>query len=190
MQTKDALRYVYHIDARDVIRFVSPEWVGFARENNAEHLTPQATIGASLWHFIAGEETRDLYRLLLQKVRSEQQVITFPFRCDSPTCRRFMQLVLSPLPDDGIELCGAMLRIEARDRVALLEPSRRPSDQWLTICSWCKRVFVTACGWLEIEEAVAHLELFGSLELPNLTGGVCRDCRRQIERELYGDDPM
>jgi hypothetical protein len=188
MPTKGACRYVYRIDARDVITFVSPEWVEFARANHARHLTPQSTIGASLWHFIAGEETRDLYRLLLQKVRSAQKALTLPFRCDSPTCRRFMQLGLALLPDDGIEISCVVLRIEDRERVALLDPARRHSDQWLTICSWCKRVLVPACGWLEIEDAVARLDLFGSLELPNLTGGVCPDCRRQIERELYGED--
>jgi hypothetical protein len=65
----------------------------------------------------------------------------------------------------------------------MLDPLETHSDQWLTICSWCKRLPVSDFGWLEIEDAVARLKRFGSQLLPTLTGGLCPDCKRQIERE-------
>jgi hypothetical protein len=179
-------RYVYRIDARDFITFVSPQWIAFARDNDAAHLALRSPLGESLWRFIDGEATRDLYHVLFQRVRTQSRPITIPFRCDSPSVRRFMGLTMSPLPDDGIELCGSLLRHERRQRVDILNSAVKRSDQWLTVCSWCKRAHVPEFGWVEIEEAIVCLNVSNSPVLPNLTGGICSDCRRRIEGELYG----
>lgn len=188
MSSEICLKYVYRIDARDYITFVSPEWRAFACENDAAHLARHSTLGASLWRFIDGEATRDLYHVLFQRVRSRSGPITIPFRCDSPSLRRFMTLTLLPLPDNGIELWGTLLRSERRQRVDILDSAVERSDQWLTVCSWCKRAHVSECGWVEIEEAVVHLNVASAPAPPNLTGGICADCRRRIEAELYGDE--
>ena len=185
MSSEAPRQYVYHIDARDYITFVSSEWQAFARDNNAAHLAQRSPLGESLWQFIDDEATRDLYHVLFQRVRSQPRSITIPFRCDSPTLRRFMALMLSPLADDGIELCGSLLRCERRRRVDILDSMVRRSDQWLTVCSWCKRACVPEYGWMEIEEAIVRLNISDSHALPNLTGGICTDCRRRIEHDLY-----
>jgi hypothetical protein len=58
------------------------------------------------------------------------------------------------------------------------------SGEFVTVCSWCKRVEVAAGRWQEVEEAVVTLDIFDLLPLPSLTHGVCDACRQMLESEL------
>jgi hypothetical protein len=54
----------------------------------------------------------------------------------------------------------------------------------VVICSWCKKVKVPDLGFVEIEEAVRTLDLFGEPLLPRLTHGSCEPCTRKMREEL------
>ena len=56
-----------------------------------------------LWRFIADPETTYLYKQIFAKIRSGKSPVRIPFRCDSPECRRFMEMKLSLLAGDSIE---------------------------------------------------------------------------------------
>lgn len=169
-------RYRYTVDALDVITSVSPTWLAFAQENGAPELTYQAVIGNSLWHFIDGSETIELYQAILQRVRASFSRIVVPFRCDSPTLRRYMRLELICQPHGSVQFDGILERVEPTEQHNLLDPRFPRSCNVLTLCSCCKRALVEPSGWLEIEDAVARLHLLEKEQTPQLRNAVCPDC--------------
>lgn len=175
-QSSNATEFSYELDAENRLRAVSPAWLDFALANEANSLTPEERVlGRSVWSFVAGEESRRLYGLIFQKARSLGRPISVPFRCDSPTVRRFMVLKIEPLADGGLHLTGVLERLERRPYTPLLDLQTKRSKDILEICSACKRVKTTR-GWLEIEDAARELYLFKTTELPQLEHRVCTDC--------------
>lgn len=173
--------YRYSVDAADTIIAVDDAWLAFARDNDAPHLGEEAVIGAPLFGFLYGDETKRLYRLLLDRVRSTRRTLTVPFRCDGPKVRRFMELRIELRDADQVEFAGRMIHEERRPAVRLLDPSVARSGETLVICAWCKKVRIENGNWGEVEEAVSRLGLFESMALPDLIHGVCDACLEQVE---------
>jgi len=174
---RDTRRYIYRLDATDRIVWVNDAWLAFARENDAAALAAETVLYRPLWDFITNTEVQHLYGLIFDKVRSTGSVVTLPFRCDSPTRRRFMELVVGPEPQQTLNLASRLLWEEPREPVALLEAARPHSERFLTICSWCKRVLLAHGQWAEVEVAMRSLDTFQEPVLPRLTHGICPSCR-------------
>lgn len=175
---EDGRVFIHTIDPGENISGVNDEWVEFARENGAPELAREAVVGRAIWEFVAGRETRHISRLLLYKARSGKSV-TVPYRCDSPGLRRFMEMEIVPLEGGSVDFRSRVLRVEPREPVPLLDPESARGDDFLTICSWCRRARVVS-GWVELDEAVKTLQLFSSAPLPQLTHGMCQDCARLV----------
>jgi hypothetical protein len=185
--------FVYRLDAQDRIVHVNRAWLSFAAENESDALTPEAVLDRPLWDFIADKETRQVYRMILTRVRSSGKEVYIPFRCDSPGIRRFMEMEIARLPEGAVEFRCRLIRAEKRLPIALLDPAADRSDELLQICGWCKRINLDG-GWVEAEEAVKRLDLFGAERLPGLTHGICPDCHATAMREIErtrgeGDSP-
>lgn len=174
--------FIHTADADGNIAAVNDEWVEFARENGAPELGREAVVGRALWEFMEGRETRHISRLLLDKVRSTGKGLTIPYRCDSPALRRFMEMEIAPVDNGFVEFRSRVLRIEKRVPVLLLDPHAGRSDEFLTICSWCRRAR-TGSEWIELDEAVKKLDLFSSASLPQLTHGICQDCAKLVKKK-------
>ena len=169
---------IYEIDGNDCLVAVNEAWAVAAREGQAEFLIQDAVLQHSLWDFVRDRETRMIYDMLFLKVRGLQTFLDFEYRCDTPYQRRLMQMELHAGDDDHICLINTILRQEERPYTRLLDPMAVRSDEFLNICSWCKQVELATLGiWVEIEEAVQHFRLFDSPVLPQLSHGICPDCR-------------
>ncbi len=173
----------YRLDSRDCIVCVDQTWTRFAEENEAGELADGA-IGAPIWQFMTGE-ARHLYEMLFASVRADGRVIAVPFRCDSPTTRRYMKLTVSPVADQGLAIVGRLLKCEERPFVGLLDDTR-PADttEFVTICSWCKHVRLADGSWCEVESAVQALRLFEKELLPSLTHGICPSCEEKMRAAI------
>ena len=147
----DQRRFIWAIDDADKIVRVNDVWLAFAGENTAPQLTASLVLNQPLWHFIQGQETRYLYQQIFSRVRAGVSPVKFPFRCDSPDCRRFMEMKLSLLPGGAIEFISRILREEWREPVDLLDNSQDRSGEFLKVCSWCKKINIPGQGWGEIE---------------------------------------
>ncbi len=188
----DHRSFIWVIDDADKIVSVNDEWLAFAQENGAPQLTAAAVLNQSLWPFIQGMETAYLYKKIFDRVRTGVSPVGFPFRCDSPDCRRFMKMTLSLLGGQAIQFKSQIVREEWRTPVDLLDQSRERSGELLRICSWCKLVYIPGQGWGEIEEAVRALDLFGKPSVPETTHTICPNCHEAINLELnleLGDLP-
>jgi hypothetical protein len=180
----DQRSFIWIIDDADKIVRVNDDWLAFARENTAPQLTASVVLDQHIWRFIQGQETSYLYRQIFSRVRAGKSPIKFPFRCDSPDCRRFMEMHVALLPGDAIQFTAHMLREEWRDPVDLLDASRDRSGEFLKICSWCKKINIPGQGWGEIEAAIGPLDLFGHHTTPRMTHTICDSCYGAIKLEL------
>jgi hypothetical protein len=181
---RDQRSFIWTIDAADKIVHVNAAWMAFACENTAPQLTAAAVLDQSVWRFIQGQETTYLYQQIFHRVRTGEVPVKFPFRCDSPDCRRFMEMELALLPDAAIQFTAHILREEWRDPVDLLDASRNRTGEFVKVCSWCKKINIPGRGWGEIEAAVSALDLFGHHSMPRMTHTICDSCRSALRLEL------
>jgi hypothetical protein len=173
-----AATYHYSIDRDNHLVSVSNTWLDFARENDAPELTRERVVDCSIWDFVAGAKTREIYEMLFAWVRDRGAVISVPFRCDSPDRMRFMKLQLTPSEDAGIDLAAILESEERRPYMRLFERLAPRSDYAFPTCSFCRRVFAFGC-WLEPQEAVRRLGWLESKAPPRVEEDVCVDCAQR-----------
>jgi hypothetical protein len=177
--------FIYRIDRTDTIVSISDNWCAFADANAwGSSLRPEDVVGCKLWDFIQGLETQHLYQELLRRARGGMTSRPIPFRCDSPSQRRYLELLIESLPGEQIEITSKICRTEPRRPISLLDAATPKSSDLVTICSMCKKMQVSPGKWAEIEEALVHLRLFEVNKMPQLTHGLCHTCYQAAMREL------
>lgn len=177
--------FIYRIDSTDTIVSVSDNWGTFADANAwGSSLRPEDVVGHRLWDFIQGPETRHLYQELFRRVRGGIPSRPIPFRCDSPSERRYLELLIEALPEEKIQITSKILRTEPRSPITLLTVDTSRSTDFVTLCSMCKKMKVSPGQWDEIEEGLVHLRLFEAEKMPQLTHGLCHSCYQVEMREL------
>lgn len=167
----------YTIDAEDNICFVDQGWCQFAEENDGAELVGSMILGQSLWDHITDATTANLYRQIVSRVR-KGKLARFSLRCDSPACRRLLEMTISARPDGLVEFETKVMHEEEREPVALLSRKITRSNDVLRLCAWCNRMDVGhgANNWMEVEDATKHLRLFEQGSVPQLTHGMCEEC--------------
>ncbi len=168
----------YEVDAGGRISSVSGGWEDFARANGAPHLAGGAVLGRPLLGFVTEPTTAHLYARILDRVRRGARVV-LPFRCDGPSVRRSMELVLSPLPGGAVRFEASLLAAEARPPVPLLDLAVPRDDGLVKMCAWCRRMPLGE-AWVEVEVGVAALRLFETAAVPRISHGICPDCVRAV----------
>jgi hypothetical protein len=140
-----------------------------------------ASLGRSLWDFVAGQELEKLQRMLLRRVRGELGSVDLPFRCDGPEVRRQMEIRIASQSSGRFVVFSARPRTEERreEFQPLLAADTPRSEETLTMCGWCDRFLVDG-EWVEVEQAVARLGLFALPEMPAISHGVCPDCTEML----------
>lgn len=174
----------YQINSADCITSVSGSWDLFAAANGGGTRATNV-VGHSLWDFVVHNATRQVYRDLITRVRGGRPV-TFSYRCDSPTLRRFMQMTMSPGACGSVTFDSWTLRTEPRDAPAVtISPDIRTGDL-LRVCGWCKRVAVADNEWVEIEIAVDRLGLMADRSPVGVTHGMCPACFARVMKAPDG----
>lgn len=165
---------IYRINENNDIVFVNEEWTHFASANNGAHLFPTQILYKNLLDFISDITTRHLYESIIARVRAGCPV-SFSFRCDSPTCRRLMEMKVTLCPEGLVEFESSLIQAEERTEVVLPYSSSSSEEAFLRQCGWCNRIDV-AGQWVEIEEALKPLGVFENATLPSLTHSICEAC--------------
>jgi len=180
MKKIDTNIYSYIIDDNDNILSINSEkWDYFYEKNsNGSLCLSPDIIKESLWKYIDGFETSHLYKNIINNVRTYKKEITIPFRCDSPSQRRFLNLTLKPLANNHIEFISKIEKVEDREYVSLFDDTRDFSEEILISCSMCKKIKLEENLWEEVETAVISLKLFEKPKLPMLSHGLCPYCHK------------
>jgi hypothetical protein len=177
---------LFRIDRRDDIVFVNDAWTRFALDNEAPELVADFVLGRSLWDFVADATTRQLYAAVLRRVRSGSSV-RFPLRCDSPSVRRYLEMSVGPREGATVQFETRLVAAETRPHQVLWKRATPSSTDLLLVCGWCKRVNVSS-EWLEVEDALVHLNAFDHPQTPPVTHGICPRCVDAVLSALRTDD--
>lgn len=179
-------RIVYRIDARDRISSVSEGWDVFAGENSGGHVRSSDVVGRPLWDFISDRTTTEIYRQVLARIRTGKQM-TYSFRCDSPACRRLLEMQIRPCDEaGGVEFETTTLFSGARAIPPVSQGDGSvgaPDLELVRVCGWCNRFFADG-EWREMEDAFPRLKLLEYPEQQMLTHGMCEGCYERMVKEI------
>ena len=178
---QDSLSLV-RLDASDAITFVTEGWIDWARASDSAELNEAAVLGRPFSDFVADPVSVQLYRLVFRRVRRTGQAIRVPFRCEAPNERWHMEMEVRPLENGGLECRNQTVLVEKRGPAHPREADARSRD-FLTLCSWCKKVKLPEGVWVDVEAAAQRLELFLGVA-PQLTHGVCPSCKTALRGSL------
>jgi hypothetical protein len=170
----------YRLDADDCIVEVGGDWEDFASANEAPHLLSGNVIGQSLWDFVRGRSLQELYRTLLEHVRTSGKNLRFAYRCDSPDERRYMDMELLLQPHNIIEFRSRLVRSETNPLPLRVRAAATGSAMFVR-CSICNRLCVND-RWLETRDAVSEGLFVKGSEL-RVVFGVCQPCKQDIYAE-------
>lgn len=172
----------YLLDEHDRLKSIDPDWCPGGDSDPLS--TSDPAIGRSLWDFITSTEVRHLYEIVFARVRETRTGVCLPFRCDAPDSRVYMNLEIRPLIGRELEVRSLLVREEPRPPVALLGAETPRSDEFVVLCSWCKRIRCDDGSWAEIEEAAARTDLFAGKMLPKISHAICASCDAEVRRRL------
>ena len=174
--------YSYQLDKGDCIIQLSDNWDAFARENDGTDFVREKIINLPLWDFIRDEGVINLLNALFHLIRTTASSLQLPMNCDSPDYRRSLELHISLLPQEGIMCSNHVLDITRRKiPVPLLDTTIERSDDFIRMCSWCKKIAVDDT-WHDVERAIVDLGLFKAQQLPRVTHGICPACFEQCSK--------
>lgn len=171
---------LYEINGDDVITRVNDEWSECAIQNDAPELCADKVIERSLWDFITDETTLELYRKIVANVRAGGRAVSFNFRCDTPDYRRVSQMHISLSAKGGVKFNTRHVKVESRLRQNIWRNDAPRGDNFLTACSWCKKIDVRNGNWQEVEDAVSTLSVFLREDSPRISHGMCPSCYQNV----------
>ncbi len=171
----------YSIDSDDVVFTVDRDWDVFAEENGGTELG-ELNPTRTLWSYFDGEEVRDLWRLLVEKVRTKQTPATVPLRCDAPDMRRWLEMTITPDTNGVVHFRSHVVFEEARENVTLFGAAANDDTPEVSLCSWCGNGLHDG-RWFEIEELARTLRLLES-SAPSISQGICPTCRELMSSEM------
>ncbi|MCF7761541.1 MAG: hypothetical protein K9M98_13665 [Cephaloticoccus sp.] len=170
---------IYHIDKDDRLCDFNAGWSEFARANDGESVMPECVLGRSLWDFVGDAHVTQIYRQLVGRARAGHGV-EFQYRCDAPDKRRLFKMTITANAEGVVQFSSRLLWEQVRMRVALLD-ARQPRDHhWMRSCSWCQKIKLESDRWEPVEVAVLQLNLLAGDSLPQLTHGICPDCKADM----------
>jgi hypothetical protein len=173
----------YWIDADDVVTDVGQSWAAFAHDNDAPELAVPAD--RTLWAYFDNDAIRELWQLLIERVRALQTGVQVPLRCDAPDARRWFDMTITPEPNGRVHFRCALVFEESRPSVALLDlhSERDNGLRPVPVCSWCGRGQYDSL-WLDIEDLVHAARVLERASMPPISHGICASCRDEMSAEL------
>jgi hypothetical protein len=166
----------FWLDKNNQILNVSSSWDDFARQNAGESVLSEKVCGRPLREFINGDATRMWVDTLLVLARLQNKAIERPYRCDSPSERRYMQMSVIPHEDGVLEVKHSLLQTEPRRNPVHFRGILRGRVASHRRCSICGRVYHNN-HWVEPE-------VLDTLSDQNTTlvvaYTVCVDCREGL----------
>jgi len=118
-------------------------------------------------------------------MRNSKKKTVVPYRCDTPTMLRFMELGVIAEQDDNLFILSFLNTEENTAYLGLLDQIQRDLKYFLTICSWCKKVEIEKL-WVEIQAAIQELDLFTNRTFPQLCHSIVQGCATSIMGAAYG----
>jgi hypothetical protein len=131
------------VDADNHIIGLSSNWEAVAEAGDAAaSLASHKVIGQPLHEFISSDTTRMYIEACLKLCRLRNSSIFRPYRCDTPTHKRYMELQLTPLAHKAVEMKHFLLKEEPFETPLHFEDISHDAHALpqLLRCSMCNKV--------------------------------------------------
>ena len=101
-----------------------------------------------------------------------------------------MQLTISKYDHHLLLYESVLIRTAPQQTLRLLDSSQQRSNDFLTMCSFCKRSLIEPSSWLDMENISLKLRLYEKQTVPELRYAVCPDCRNNVPLKQKQQQPM
>ncbi|WP_415910927.1 hypothetical protein [Oleiharenicola sp. Vm1] len=146
------------------------------------------SVGTNFLAAISDPSLRELYHMIIERVRSSGDSLSFSLRCDTPEFKRLSWVRFRPRSKGAHQFVevenGTWNEIPHAVRVTLLDETVARGPEFVIICSWCKQVKLGEGRWGEVEDAMRELQLFHRPVMPSLSHGLCPDCARRVRADF------
>jgi hypothetical protein len=170
----------YRLDGQDRIVEVGGHWDRLAHENEGAAVVADRVLGTTLYAHVADEASRMFVWTMLDSVRKLRRPSTKPYRCDSPECRRHMQMTIVPEAAGGLLVQHQLIKIEKRPVRMRFVGLASEGLARVVRCSMCVRLKIAGV-WHEPKP-----ELLTGLThndgATRVVYSVCEDCRDRARR--------
>lgn len=103
----------YWLDDQNIIRKVDKYWDQNMDVNIwTERASSKAIIGQNILSFICDDITRMYVSTMVSSVRLLKKELCRPYRCDTPDLKRYWQMIISPVVNDGVRVSHELIRTE------------------------------------------------------------------------------
>lgn len=147
-----------------------------------------AEVGGNFLQAISDMSLRELFRMIIARVRETGQSMIFSLRCDTAELKRLSYVRVGlhqTAAGSRVEVVnGTLQETKHRIRLTLLDDEVPRGPEILMICSWCKQVKLAGGRWVEVEEAMQELQLFEQRVLPRLSHGMCPTCAEAVRADM------
>ena len=173
---------VYRVDATDRIVAVNDEWRAFAEANDSAGLADP--LGESLWQHIGDQGSRDLYTLLLTSIRVSGRSVTYPYRCDSPTLRRLMEMSVFPVDDGALDFSSRVVSTEPLPHAVMFGQSLPYSIGRVDVCGNCRKVR-DRDRWSDVIDLFRRGRITARRNTFTAMYRICPDCHDSLRRQSH-----
>lgn len=165
----------YRLDALDrIIETGGDLWDTVAAHNDGDGALRARVEGTTIFKHICDDATRLFLWTLLDGVRKIRRPVARPYRCDSPTHKRFMEMSIEPDDRSGLVVRHRVVRTESLRVPVKFRTSARTAKRLIVRCSMCNRLRLDG-AWLESEDAARQLPV--TTRAHDVAYGVCDDCK-------------
>lgn len=177
----------YWVDRQDVIYKVSESWdANMDPECWTDRASGKVIIGKSLFDFVCDDETRMYIKSILDVVRLLPQSAFRYYRCDTPTLKRYMRMVISWEHGDSVCFSHEQIKSEPLIRKVIFTPVnkqvKRENNSKADLarpyqyvrCSLCNQISKDGySGWGDADKLAETGITFSVIEV---SYGICQNC--------------
>lgn len=185
-----SLNISYWVDERDIICKVDEQWDLTLEDPKAKRVKSSVIIGKSLFDFICDDVTRMYLRTMLQSVRLIPRILHKPYRCDSPTEKRYMEMSLELEKNGWVRVSHKLIRTESIATPILFKSVSTSKNvntsssyaSYHVRCSICNRVRLSNDeNWRDVDELPS--KKITGIESLRVIYGVCSPCMNGLKTE-------
>lgn len=104
----------YWLDSQNIICKVDKYWDQNMDVNIwwSKRASSKEIVGQNLFSFICDDITRMYVSTMVSSVRLLKKEMSRPYRCDTPDLKRYWQMIVSPVANNGVKVSHELVRTE------------------------------------------------------------------------------
>jgi len=146
----------YWVDKKNTIQKVNDSWDQAMDAESWSHRAASFNIiGQNILDFIVDDITRMYVASMLDAVRVCAKPLVRPYRCDSPECKRYMQMTVTPDADGLVRVSHELIKTEQLKQKAYFfnDQTNKNFSAHHVRCSLCNKLKkIGSSNWEDVDK--------------------------------------